>query len=87
MMKVLEQISYECDPAAASQCHDLAVCRAVSHSFEICSISVLVQDSLRYLVQDSLAAFTQLILDACFMVQDLPADLDWGSDIINSPYK
>lgn len=57
----------------------ICICNEVS--------SLLLQDSLRYLVQDSLAAFTQLILDACFMVQDLPADLDWGSDIINSPFK
>ena len=47
----------------------------------------LVQDSLRYLVQDSLAAFTRMIQDATYSVIDLADDFDWGPDIINSPYK
>ena len=45
------------------------------------------QDSLRYLVQDSLAAFTQMILDATYSVMDQGEDFDWGEDIINSNYK
>ena len=45
------------------------------------------QDSLRYLVQDSLAAFTRMITDACHSVIDLPDDFAWGNDIVTSPYK
>ncbi|XP_048578532.1 dynein axonemal heavy chain 1-like isoform X2 [Nematostella vectensis] len=50
-------------------------------------VKFAMQDSLRYLVQDSLAAFTNMILDACCSVIDIPEELDWGTDILNSPYK
>ncbi|XP_076846923.1 dynein axonemal heavy chain 1 isoform X2 [Brachyhypopomus gauderio] len=46
-----------------------------------------LQDSLRFLVQDSMASLEQLLLDACHSVMHCPADLVWGSDLINSPYK
>ncbi|XP_066453022.1 dynein axonemal heavy chain 1 isoform X2 [Eleutherodactylus coqui] len=46
-----------------------------------------LQDSLRFLVQDSIVSFTQFILDACYSVLSCPDELDWGGDLINSPYK
>ncbi|XP_075039903.1 dynein axonemal heavy chain 1 [Mixophyes fleayi] len=46
-----------------------------------------LQDSLRFLVQDSLVSFTQFILDACYSVLRCTEDMDWGGDLINSPYK
>ncbi|XP_029455356.1 dynein heavy chain 1, axonemal [Rhinatrema bivittatum] len=46
-----------------------------------------LQDSLRFLVQDSLVNFTQFILDACCSVLDCTEDMEWGEDLINSPYK
>nr|XP_033782541.1 dynein heavy chain 1, axonemal isoform X1 [Geotrypetes seraphini]XP_033782544.1 dynein heavy chain 1, axonemal isoform X1 [Geotrypetes seraphini]XP_033782545.1 dynein heavy chain 1, axonemal isoform X1 [Geotrypetes seraphini]XP_033782546.1 dynein heavy chain 1, axonemal isoform X1 [Geotrypetes seraphini]XP_033782547.1 dynein heavy chain 1, axonemal isoform X1 [Geotrypetes seraphini] len=46
-----------------------------------------LQDSLRFLVQDSLVNFTQFILDACCSVLECAEDMDWGGDLVNSPYK
>lgn len=50
-------------------------------------VKFAMQDSLRYLVQDSLAAFTQMIQDATYSIIDLQEDFTWGEDIINSSYK
>ncbi|XP_041081390.1 dynein heavy chain 1, axonemal [Polyodon spathula] len=50
-------------------------------------IKFSLQDSLRFLVQDSLVNLTQLLLDACHSVLCCPDDMDWGSDLINSPFK
>nr|XP_023655546.1 dynein heavy chain 1, axonemal [Paramormyrops kingsleyae] len=47
----------------------------------------VMQDSLRFLVQDSLVGLAQMLLDACHNVLHCPEDMDWGSDLINSPYK
>lgn len=44
------------------------------------------QDSLRFLVQDSLANLSKLLLDACQSVIHCPKDFSWGSDLKNSPY-
>ncbi|NWT16478.1 DYH1 protein, partial [Vireo altiloquus] len=49
-------------------------------------IRFMLQDSLRYLVQRSLASFTQFVLDACQTVMNCSKDMKWGSDIANSPY-
>ncbi|KAF0035263.1 hypothetical protein F2P81_013021 [Scophthalmus maximus] len=46
-----------------------------------------MQDSLRYLVQDSLVSLTHLLMDACQSVLTCPQDLVWGNDLISSPYK
>uniref|UniRef100_A0A3Q3IZZ6 Dynein, axonemal, heavy chain 1 n=1 Tax=Monopterus albus TaxID=43700 RepID=A0A3Q3IZZ6_MONAL len=46
-----------------------------------------MQDSLRYLVKDSLLSLTHLLLDACHSVLMCPEDLIWGSNLITSPYK
>ncbi|XP_025927284.1 dynein heavy chain 1, axonemal [Apteryx rowi] len=46
-----------------------------------------LQDSVRSLVQNSLVSFTQLLLDACHGVLNCSEDMEWGDDLINSPYK
>ncbi|KAI3369512.1 hypothetical protein L3Q82_007723 [Scortum barcoo] len=46
-----------------------------------------LQDSLRFIVQDSLLSLTELILDACHSVLACPQDLIWGDNLLNSPYK
>ncbi|KAM8930485.1 dynein axonemal heavy chain 1 isoform 1-T1 [Pelodytes ibericus] len=46
-----------------------------------------LQDSLRFLVQDSLVNFTQMILDACYSVLSCTEHMEWGGDLVNSPYK
>ncbi|XP_053577059.1 dynein axonemal heavy chain 1 [Bombina bombina] len=46
-----------------------------------------LQDSLRFLVQDSLVNFTQFIIDSCYSVLECEEDMEWGGDLINSPYK
>jgi len=46
-----------------------------------------VEDSLRYLVQDSLSNFTQMIEDACQPTMECEEGMTWGDDVINSPYK
>lgn len=48
---------------------------------------LFIQDTLRYLVQDSLATYKRMIIDACHDVMNVEEDLDWGNDIVNSPYK
>ena len=47
----------------------------------------VVQDSLRYLVQDSLSNFAQMVVDACHSTMQCEETMEWGSDVINSPYK
>ncbi|NXX67841.1 DYH1 protein, partial [Spizella passerina] len=49
-------------------------------------IRFMLQDTLRYLVQNSLISFTQFVLDACQCVLDCSEDMEWGPDITNSPY-
>ncbi|CAJ1051390.1 LOW QUALITY PROTEIN: dynein heavy chain 1%2C axonemal [Xyrichtys novacula] len=46
-----------------------------------------MQDSLHFLVQDSLVSLTQLFLDACHSVLTCPQDLVWENNLITSPYK
>lgn len=54
----------------------------------ILSISpVYLQDSMRFLIQDSLANFTQMVVDACYSTVEVKEDFVWGGDIINSPFK
>ncbi|XP_023368810.1 dynein heavy chain 1, axonemal [Otolemur garnettii] len=50
-------------------------------------LKYMLQDTLRFLVQDSLANFTQFISDACCSVLDCTDDMVWGEDLINSPYR
>uniref|UniRef100_A0A8C5KDU7 Dynein axonemal heavy chain 1 n=1 Tax=Jaculus jaculus TaxID=51337 RepID=A0A8C5KDU7_JACJA len=50
-------------------------------------IKYMLQDTLRFLVQDSLASFSQFISDACYSVLDCTDDMVWGDDLINSPYR
>ncbi|NXX96308.1 DYH1 protein, partial [Centropus bengalensis] len=50
-------------------------------------IRFILQDSVRFLVQDSLISFTQLLLDACHGILNCSKDMEWGDDLINSPYR
>ncbi|PAA45958.1 hypothetical protein BOX15_Mlig009546g7, partial [Macrostomum lignano] len=43
-----------------------------------------MQDSLRYLVQDSLTNFTQMIVDACQACLTLPTNYEWPHDLLVS---
>ena len=45
------------------------------------------KDTLRYLVQDSLTNFTQMVVDACHSTVDCEEGMEWGSDVVNSPFK
>lgn len=49
-------------------------------------VRCIQQDSLRFLVENSLARLAKLVLDACHSVIHCPKDLSWGSDLKNSPY-
>ncbi|XP_041945152.1 dynein heavy chain 1, axonemal isoform X2 [Alosa sapidissima] len=46
-----------------------------------------LQDSLRFLVQHSLASLSQFLLDTCQNVLHCPQDMVWVGDLIHSPYK
>lgn len=50
-------------------------------------VKFCMQDSLRYLVQDSLVSFTHMVLDACFQVMDCKEDMDWGNSLTVSEFK
>ncbi|NXL44771.1 DYH1 protein, partial [Podilymbus podiceps] len=50
-------------------------------------IRFILQDSVRFLVQNSLISFTQLLLDACHGILNCSEDMEWGNDLINSPYR
>ncbi|XP_053933024.1 dynein axonemal heavy chain 1 [Cuculus canorus] len=50
-------------------------------------IRFILQNSLRCLVQKSLISFTQLLLDACHGILNCSEDMEWGDDLINSPYR
>ena len=44
-----------------------------------------MQDSLRFLVQDSLVHYTQMVVDACWQVVDVKDTFVWpGDDLVNS---
>ena len=45
-----------------------------------------LQDSLRFLVQDSLVNFTQMMIDACYSTFNCEDDMDWGSNVMTSMY-
>ncbi|KAL3881803.1 hypothetical protein ACJMK2_028195, partial [Sinanodonta woodiana] len=44
-------------------------------------------DSMRFLVQNSLYAFTSMIVDACHSAMQLEEDFVWGKNVIISPFK
>jgi len=54
---------------------------------KLSSHTIILQDSLRYLVQDSLSGYTQMMLDACCTVLDMPEEITWGDDVIKTQYK
>lgn len=51
------------------------------------TVRLNLQNSLRFLVQDSLASLTQLLLDACHSLLTCPQELVWGNNLITSPYQ
>ncbi len=47
-----------------------------------------MQDTLRYLVQDSLVSYTQAVVDSCWQVVDIKEEFSWPeNDLINSYIK
>ncbi|XP_037242845.1 dynein heavy chain 1, axonemal [Falco rusticolus] len=50
-------------------------------------IKFMLQDSVRYLVQNSLISFTCFLLDGCHSILNCSEDMEWGDDLINSPYR
>lgn len=50
-------------------------------------VKLNLEDSLRFLVQDSLASLTKLLLDACHSVLTCPQNLVWGNNLVASPYQ
>ncbi|XP_074200861.1 dynein axonemal heavy chain 1 isoform X9 [Camelus bactrianus] len=50
-------------------------------------LKYMLQDTLRFLVQDSLTSFSQFVSDACCSVLDCTDDMVWGEDLIISPYR
>ncbi|XP_048258404.1 dynein axonemal heavy chain 1-like isoform X3 [Haliotis rufescens] len=50
-------------------------------------VKFIMQDSLRYLVQDSLVNFTQMVVDACHSTLELEDSFVWGPDVISSSFK
>ena len=46
-----------------------------------------VRAFLRYLVQDSLVSFTQMVLDGCHSTLELPEDFEWEENFHVSNYK
>nr|XP_040059002.1 dynein heavy chain 1, axonemal-like isoform X4 [Gasterosteus aculeatus aculeatus] len=50
-------------------------------------VRLKLQDSLHFLIQNSLVSLTELLLNACHSVLTCPRDLAWGNNLITSPYK
>ena len=51
-------------------------------------VKFMMQDTLRFLVQDSCQNYVRMITDACSSVLALKEDFKWpANDLINSPYK
>ena len=46
-----------------------------------------MQDSLRFLVQDSLVNFTQMIVDGCISTFECEEGMTWDTDVIHSSFK
>ncbi|KAK2170975.1 hypothetical protein NP493_1117g00049 [Ridgeia piscesae] len=46
-----------------------------------------MQDSLRFLVQDSLINFTQMLIDACHSTFHCKEDMDWGRNVMVSKFQ
>ncbi|XP_033101869.1 dynein heavy chain 1, axonemal-like [Anneissia japonica] len=50
-------------------------------------VKFCMQDSMRYLVQDSLVNFTQMIIDACYSVLECPDGMEWNNKLVVSNYR
>lgn len=47
-----------------------------------------MQDSLRFLVQDSLVSYTQMVVDSCWQVKEIQEEFEWpDKDLMNSNIK
>jgi dynein heavy chain len=42
---------------------------------------------MRYLIQESLLNFTQMVVDACHSALSIEEDFVWGKDFLSSPFK
>ncbi|KAK3096562.1 hypothetical protein FSP39_001310 [Pinctada imbricata] len=51
------------------------------------TVKFIMQDSMRYLIQDSLVNFTQMVLDASHSTMKLEEDFVWGKDLISSSFR
>ena len=52
------------------------------------SVKFMMQDTLRFLVQDSYQNYVRMVADACSPVLRMAEDFKWSKDdLINSPYK
>ncbi|CAG5132289.1 unnamed protein product, partial [Candidula unifasciata] len=51
------------------------------------TVKFIMQDSMRFLVQDSLVNFTQMIVDASNSAIELDEEFVWGSDLLTSKIK
>lgn len=48
----------------------------------------IFKDSLRFLVQDSLVNYTQMVVDSCWQVVDIKDEFMWSeNDLVNSYIK
>mgnify|MGYP007096994251 FL=1 len=51
-------------------------------------VKFMMQDTLRFLVQDSCQNYVRMLVDACTPVLNMKEDFKWpADDLINSPYK
>ncbi|XP_050390512.1 dynein axonemal heavy chain 1 [Patella vulgata] len=50
-------------------------------------VKFIMQDTLRFLVQDSVQSFTQMVIDACHTTLQLQDDFVWGDDVMKSVYR
>ncbi|XP_036367019.1 dynein heavy chain 1, axonemal-like isoform X1 [Octopus sinensis] len=50
-------------------------------------VKFIMQDTLRYLVNDSLYNFAQMIHNSCRSTLDIDESFTWTGDLINSPFK
>ncbi|XP_066927305.1 dynein axonemal heavy chain 1-like isoform X2 [Clytia hemisphaerica] len=46
-----------------------------------------MQDSLRFLAQESLENYTQMIADACVSMKDVKETMKWPGSVLSSPYQ
>ncbi|ESO89348.1 hypothetical protein LOTGIDRAFT_210379 [Lottia gigantea] len=50
-------------------------------------VKFIMQDTLRFLVQDSVQNFTQMVVDACHSTLELSEEFVWGNEVMKSNYR